>query len=328
MDRTLLRLDLNLLKALHVLLQERNVTRAADRLFITQSAMSKTLHRLRESLNDPLLVRTSSGLVPTPRGERLEGELKIAFSHLESAMAPTHFSPATATGTLRIATPETFALGVVPGLVARLNAVAPRLQVEVLHLDDDHLQNLASGTLDFIVYLDQPYADGFITHRLFSAAPVIWCRAGHPIVEKAPISLEDICAWPRIVFHSPTIKVEQMQEVRQALQSAGLPNNVMFETSHLLVALVMLGQTEALMQGPNYMFRFPMFRQDLVALPIDHIPLVDHLRSDIALVQHERTANSALHQWIAAEAVNTFASDAAGGSLLDTAETEPQTRQA
>ena len=67
MERSLVRMDLNLLKAMHILLEERNVARAAERLFITPSAMSKTLHRLRKALNDPLLVRAAGGLVPTPR---------------------------------------------------------------------------------------------------------------------------------------------------------------------------------------------------------------------------------------------------------------------
>ena len=316
-DRSLLRIDLNLLKALYILLQERNVTRAADRLFITQSAMSKTLHRLREALNDPLLIRTSSGLVPTPRAERLAIDLAAAFEHLESCIAPTSFDPAAVAGRLRIAAPETFAVGIMPTLLARLRATAPSLQIESLHLTDDYADQLAAGTIDFVAYLDQPYPDGLITHKLFSAAPMIWCRRQHPIVTRKPITLEDICDYPKVAFHSPSIPRGTLHEILQALERADLGREVLFETSHLLLALIMLSQSDALMLAPDYLFRHPMFASDIVARPISHIPLFDHLRIDLGLIQHERTVNSALHQWVAAEAVNAFSPDSGTSATED-----------
>jgi DNA-binding transcriptional LysR family regulator len=310
-DRSLLRLDLNLLKALYILLEERNVTRAAARLYITQSAMSKALLRLREALNDPLLVRTPSGLVPTPRAERLAVGLKAAFEHLEDCVVPTAFEPAKATGRMRIAAPETFAMGVLPGVISRLHAAAPNLQIEALYLADDYLDLLANGSVDFVVYLDQPYPEGYVTHKLFSAAPVIWLRRDHPIADLQPITLEAICAYPKIAFHSPSIPLSELRDILQELERADLGREVLFETSHLLLTLVMLSQSDALMLAPDYLFRHPMFTDHIVSRTIEHIPLFDHLRIDLGLIQHERTVCSAPHQWLAAEMINAVSTELA-----------------
>ena len=207
MERSLMRMDLNLLKALYILLQERNVSRAADRLFVTPSAMSKTLHRLHEALNDPLLVRTQRGLMPTPRAEQLALLLQEAFSHLENCLVPSSFDPAQAQGKLRIAAPETFAIGAVPDLIPVLHNAAPKLHIESPHLEDDYLDGLADGSLDFVVYLDQEYPEGYVTHSFFSAKPMIWSRSGHPITRIPSLTLKDICSYPIVVFHSPSIKL-------------------------------------------------------------------------------------------------------------------------
>src|SRR4051812_44157713 len=79
-------LNLNDLIALDALLSERQVTRAAARLHITQSAMSHALRRLRDVLGDPLLVRAAAGLVPTPRGQRLARAVRIALDEIDGAL--------------------------------------------------------------------------------------------------------------------------------------------------------------------------------------------------------------------------------------------------
>ena len=77
--KVLARIDLNLLVALQHLLEEESVTKAAERLFITQPAMSKTLHRLRETFDDPLFVRSGRGLSPTPRAVELKKQLPLSL---------------------------------------------------------------------------------------------------------------------------------------------------------------------------------------------------------------------------------------------------------
>ncbi|HJV96397.1 MAG TPA: LysR family transcriptional regulator, partial [Albitalea sp.] len=101
------RIDLNLLVSLDALLAERNVTRAAQRLSISQPALSAQLARLREVFGDPLLMPSARGMLPTARARTLEAPLRAALGGLKNAvMEHAAFTPATAEHTLRVAAPD------------------------------------------------------------------------------------------------------------------------------------------------------------------------------------------------------------------------------
>src|SRR5580692_12779387 len=88
-------IDLNLLRIFDILYDERNVTRAAARLFLTQSAVSHALARLREVLGDPLFMRIPSGLQPTDRAHQIAPRLRVALAEIRSVVAAPVFDPAT-----------------------------------------------------------------------------------------------------------------------------------------------------------------------------------------------------------------------------------------
>lgn len=308
-----LRMDLNLLKALYVLLEERSVSRAADRFFVTRSAMSKTLQRLRDTLNDPVLVRTANGLVPTPRAQQLAASLTTAISHIEKGLASSaRFLPAEASGVLRIAAPETYAAGTIARLLFPMRNAAPQLRLESLHLEDAYQRQLADGSIDFAIYFDQEYPEGFVTHPLFSMGPMIWCRKDHPIAALKRITLDDICNYPKLAFHLPSIRLGELLNVLDTLEKIEIGREVMFETNHLLVALVALRQSDALMIAPDYLFKDQAFADTVVALPLDGTPLFDTLRINLSLVQHERTLSSPMHQWAAQEILRLLRPEVAG----------------
>jgi len=98
----LARTDLNLLVALQALLEEQNVSRAAERLYITQSAMSKTLSRLREMFDDPLFTRSSHGMVPSPLAIELHAQLEELLQRMDSLIGSHDLSPAHFKGRFRI----------------------------------------------------------------------------------------------------------------------------------------------------------------------------------------------------------------------------------
>lgn len=125
-------LDLNLLKALDALLDERSVTRAAERLALTQPAVSGMLTRLRESFDDPLFVRTQRGIAPTLRALALAGPLKELLCNAEALLRPQAFDPATAHMTLRIAATDYALQAVVLPFLAVLRQRAPGLCVAVV----------------------------------------------------------------------------------------------------------------------------------------------------------------------------------------------------
>ena len=117
-SRKLIRTDLNLLVALQILLEERNVTRAAERLSVSQPALSKTLQKLRDSFEDELFTRTSHGLVPTPRAEELGRELPGLMESIEQVLGDAAFSPDTYGGSFKLLMPPILCESLLPNLMA------------------------------------------------------------------------------------------------------------------------------------------------------------------------------------------------------------------
>lgn len=307
MEKALIQADLNLLKVLQVLLEERNVTRTADRLYVSQPAISKSLRRLREMFDDPLLVRSPHGLVPTARALELELPLREAIARLEGLWKPLPFDPAQSQGTLRIAVPESFILGISSRLVLKLRDVAPRLSIEFLPLPDNFVAMLAGGSLDFVVYLAQQYGEGIVTTPLLIEELALWFSESHPLNRKQDITLEDICSYPIIRFHSANTTKEATQEVDLAVAKARLKLTDFMSTGHFLIALDVLAKSNAIMAAPQHLSQLPGFVSGIVSRSASHLPIFKKARLHLALIQHDRTVTSPLHKWIADEIQKGFA---------------------
>src|SRR6185436_1583862 len=116
--------NLNLFVAFDALLAERSVSRAARRVGITQSAMSNSLRHLRALLGDPLFLRSSHGIVPTPRALELAAPVREALRLLERALSPRRFDPPTATRTFVLITSDYVEFVLLPRLVAQIGRQA------------------------------------------------------------------------------------------------------------------------------------------------------------------------------------------------------------
>ncbi|WP_429161067.1 LysR substrate-binding domain-containing protein [Aeromonas veronii] len=153
MDSSLARLDLNLLAVFDMLMQERNVTHAAERLHLSQSTVSHALGRLRVALDDPLFVMSRREMMPTERAKALAGPVRQALAMLEQGLRQAKgFDPATARRIFRIATPGSVEHGLVPVLVERLHRQAPHCRLEVCELaDSNYERELEKGELDLVI---------------------------------------------------------------------------------------------------------------------------------------------------------------------------------
>ncbi|HEX3596514.1 MAG TPA: LysR family transcriptional regulator, partial [Polyangiaceae bacterium] len=173
-------MDVTNLVALHVLLEERHVTRAARRLGITQSSMSHRLARLRETLEDPLFMRSSSGLLPTPRAESVAVPLRDALRALEVAVAPPQpFDPRTSRYTVSIAMPDLL-VPLAPQLVAALVAESPFVDVRLSPVLPALSAALAEGRPVLAIAPTHLVEGPVITRPLGEARFGIVGRRGHP----------------------------------------------------------------------------------------------------------------------------------------------------
>jgi len=148
-------LDLNLLVALDVLLDEKNITRAGSRINLSQSAMSGCLGRLREFFNDELLVQVGRKMVPTPLGESLAKPVQECLVHIQSAIAtkPT-FVPSVSQRHFKIMVSDYMSIVFMPEVMRRIHEEAPGLTFEIVSSADYPLEALERGEIDFRILPD------------------------------------------------------------------------------------------------------------------------------------------------------------------------------
>lgn len=145
----LARLDLNLLVCLHVLLEEGSVTLAAKRLCLSQSAVSKSLNRLREQFDDPLFVRSAHGMRPTPRAIALMPLLEQLLRDIEHLTAPAAFAPHTSDRHFRMALVESAYPLFLPRFLGDIFAEGPNIILDTQAWEPNTFEKLISGEIDF-----------------------------------------------------------------------------------------------------------------------------------------------------------------------------------
>lgn len=193
--RDLKSVDFNLLKALDALLDERNVTRAAERLGVTQPAMSGMLTRLRESFGDPLFVRTQRGVVPTQRALDLARPLKQVLSEIGELLQQPGFDPASACFTLSIAATDYAQSAIAVPFLSALKRRAPLIRVALLPVQDQNVQaQLERGELDLALVTPESTPPDLHARRLFDETYVCVLREGHPMLREGQLDLDRFCA--------------------------------------------------------------------------------------------------------------------------------------
>lgn len=186
--------DLNLLKALDALLDERSVTKAAQRLSLTQPAVSGMLTRLRDSFDDPLFVRAQRGMVPTLRAQQLAIPVKRLISELEAMLMPQAFDPAVSTMLVTVAATDYALRAVVVPFLNALRMQAPNIRVAVRPVDLSALSNqLEQGEVDIALVTPEMTPPGVSSKDLFDERYVCVMRAGHPDARSPTLSLDRFC---------------------------------------------------------------------------------------------------------------------------------------
>jgi DNA-binding transcriptional LysR family regulator len=237
-------LDLNLLRALDVLLAERHVTRAAARLSLTQSAASRALARLREELGDPLLVRGPSGaLLPTARAEQLAPVVRRILEELAVAWRGEAFDPKTARRRFTLATTDYGEMVLLPGLVARLAREAPGIHLSAQSVVADNVASLANGDIDMRLIPSSAAGGagaGLYQRHLFDETFVVAMRAGHPAAS-GKLTIDRFCALDHLLI-SPRGTLGGAVDV--ALAKLGRTRNVTVTVPHFLVAPHVIAATD------------------------------------------------------------------------------------
>lgn len=187
-------LDLNLLKAFDALMDERNVTRAAERLSVTQPAVSATLQRLRDALGDPLFVRSQRGVTPTARALELSAPIKRILADIEAVVQPTTFDPQAARLTVTVSATDYALRAVVMPFIARLRTSAPGVRVAVVPpCGPELLERMERADIDFALITPQMSPPDLHSRSLFVERYVFVLRNGHAAAANETLDLDTFC---------------------------------------------------------------------------------------------------------------------------------------
>ncbi len=233
--------DLNLLRVLDALLRERNVSRAAERLALSQPAVSNALSRLRELLGDPLLVRVGRAMQPTPRALDLETPIRAALKQIEQSLVIGEgFDPARSRQRFNIALTDYVELLCMPRLLQQLAEEAPGVKVAVRHLSPSlPAAALDQGELDLLLGRFERIPSRFSSRRWMSETVRLVARRDHPQLQEAP----DLAGFLRL-RHLWVYGGQTKGMVDQWLAEQGLARDIVYTTPNYLQAAHIVAGTD------------------------------------------------------------------------------------
>lgn len=282
--------DLNLLVALDVLLAEGSVARAARRLSLSPSAMSRTLARLREATGDPLLVRAGRGLVPTPRAAELRARVGQVVEDARAVLRPeTALDLGRLERTFALRSSEGFAETFGPELIARTAAEAPGVRLRFVAKPDRDSTPLRDATVDLETgVVGRAVSPEIRARGLFRDRFVAVVRTGHVLAydEKAPDQY--MAASHVLVSRSGADE----GPVAQALAAAGLVREVGVTVSGFSTAIALARATDLVATVPERHCRALLSGMFIFPLPVRAPEVM------ISMLWHPRLEADPAHRWL------------------------------
>ena len=262
------KVDLNLFRLLEALYEERSATRAAERLFITPSAVSHSLRRLRRMLNDELFTRGPHGMVPTPRAHEVARQLRVLLPQLGEIVSPLEFNPIKSDRHFRVACFPYLVTTLMPEIAADLAKTAPGVHLDVKLLYDTVVDDLDGGGLDAALGHFRRVPPRLIAEELFQDRYVVVLPANHPAAtrrltlkalaripyidisienqaDNSPVGFDMRQGLERLVVQSGIAAAEE------ALLKAGLQRVVRGRMPDSVSAMAMAARTDAISLVPE-----------------------------------------------------------------------------
>ncbi len=282
--------DLNLLAVFDALFDERSVTRAADRLALTQPTVSGMLQRLRHAFSDPLFVRTSHGILSTPRAEALAGPIKDLLAQAQLLVRSEVFDPATAEGTIKLCASDYLQHAVIIPLIAALRRRAPRLKVLVAPRQVSGLADLmARGEIDLYVANREVADPDLPSLLLYRDRYICVARRRHPLKTQR-ISIKQMCAFDHLLVHPTGRSLSGPIDV--ALAGIGQRRRVAASVPSFPILFELLKSDDFIAFVPERLLRkrrsgVKIFETGLKIPPFD-----------VVVSWHPRVSGDARHNWL------------------------------
>ena len=295
--------DLNLLHALYALLEERHVSHAAKRSFLSQPAMSRALDRLRETFGDPLLVRTGRVYERTPRGERVLRELESIMGRLAAMVQGEEFDPARSQERFRVAMTDHGSAILLPALLERVRKAAPHTRLEISAWRTQAYEDVVAGRIDLALSAEAvpPTLESEV---IFNLDFVCLVGSTQP-VRRRRFTLKQYLQLPHALVE--TLSGQQTM-VDRPLAQLGVKRRVALRLPFFSPAIFAIAKTDLVLTVPRKLAK--------ITAPIAGLRMVEPPREikgfPYFMAWHSRLNTEPAHAWlrdqvrIAARSLSTF----------------------
>lgn len=308
-------MDLNLLRVFAALMSEGNVTRAADRLALSQPAVSNALSRLRGTLGDVLFEKVPLGMRPTARARELWAILQPHFEGMRKAISPETFEASRYDGALTLAMSDYTVERVMPRLAAHLSQHAPRMRLDLAQYSVSNLPTMFDREgVDLAIgaYLnDTSQSSGIRTHALWPIHSSCIMRRDHPLA-KGRLTLPRFLSARHVDIRLPGMSIPLYDSL---LAAHGLQRNLVFTLNHYTQTLAVIRESSCIGVLPVSLLDLSPYsgylvsREPPIAMPV----------RPLGIIWHQRRDTDPAHQWLRSVLVKLFAVPTQGQSMKDVA---------
>lgn len=291
-------IDLNLLVVFDALMTEQHVTRAADKLGLSQPATSNALARLRSVFNDALFVRTSTGMQPTPKAQALAEPIQHVLLQIQATLnSSSEFDPQTSDQIFTIGTTDYGEFILLPNLMAQLQTIAPHVRIQVWAAERPQLIKLLDdGQLDLALGVFPDCASWQAKQVLFQEQFVGVARKNHPMLTE-PITLASYLAVHHLLVS--THQGDLFGWIDQVLAQQNLKRQVTIAVPHFLVVPSILAQTDLVATLAK---RVAQVCTEMLNLQVFPLPF-EGGGFEMSLLWHRKNADDLAHQWFRQTAI-------------------------
>ena len=283
--------DLNLLPIFVAVVEEGQLSRAAQRLGMSQPAVSAALQRLRLTVDDDLFTRSRSGLSPTPRATDLYNEVSTHLQNISQALDPSHcFDPATSERCFRLLAPDYFEFLAVGPLVSQLRQSSPAISIQMLPQQDGWQKQLLNGSVDFGLDTQLPADERLQAIPVTEETLAVVARRGHPVIT-GTLSLENFLAAEHVVL---PLRERQVLPLDQILGRPGWRRRVGAHVVQYPSLLSVAAASDLIATVPLRLVRQLAHTLDLQVLPFP-VPVPNVV---VYLMWPHALARDPAHRWM------------------------------
>lgn len=297
------KIDLNLFTVFETIYSEGSVTRASQKLHLTQPAISHALARLRLIFDDPLFVRQGHAMVSTPLARNIIEPVRLALRGLEVTLTDAgKFDAACATNQFNLALRDVLESTVLPPLMQNICSQAPLVNVAAIQVERrELLSELAAGTLDLAIDMLLPLPNEIRRQKIVQDDTVVLARQGHPVI-KGKLELESYLNAEHILASS---RRKGMGLEDFELSRLGLQRRIRLRCQHYFAACRVVSQTDMLLTMPEGYARIAneQFGNQILPLPL---PMPSW---DVYLYWHQNVENDPANRWLRQQVIQAFSTN-------------------